>query len=157
MEIVGSEDRDLVAKASLRHRELQFLISVARNDVVRDVGDLHKGDPVKAGTYYSHMPARSARSWTGQRVTVTGGRGFLGTPLVRMLEAAGANVATFSSHQYNLTKQTDVARMYADLKPEIVIHLAARVGGIGPNRDNPGTFFYANATLDITLIEQLPK
>ncbi len=103
------------------------------------------------------MPAHSGGWWSGKRVTVTGGRGFLGTPLVRMLEATGANVATFSSHEYNLTKQADVARMYADLKPEIVIHLAARVGGIGANRDNPGSFFYENAIMGIELMEQARK
>jgi GDP-L-fucose synthase len=92
--------------------------------------------------------------WSGKRVTVTGGRGFLGTPLVRMIKEAGANVATFSSRDYNLTRQTDIARMYADLKPEIVIHLAARVGGIGANRENPGSFFYENAIMGIELMEQ---
>jgi GDP-L-fucose synthase len=92
--------------------------------------------------------------WTGKRVTVTGGRGFLGRPLVRMLEKAGANVAAFSSRDYNLTKQADVARMYQDQSPEMVIHLAARVGGIGANRDNPGSFFYENAIMGIELMEQ---
>src|SRR5579859_5824120 len=92
--------------------------------------------------------------WSGKRVTVTGGRGFLGTPLVRMIEGAGANVATFSSRDYNLTRQADVARMYDDLRPEIVIHLAARVGGIGANRENPGSFFYENAIMGIELMEQ---
>jgi GDP-L-fucose synthase len=92
--------------------------------------------------------------WKGKRVTVTGGRGFLGRPLVAMLTDAGANVATFSSADYDLTQQADVARVYADLKPEIVIHLAARVGGIGANRDNPGKFFYDNAIMGIELMEQ---
>ncbi len=90
----------------------------------------------------------------GKRITVTGGRGFLGTPLVRMLAEAGANVATFSSRDYNLTLQADVTRMYHDLRPEMVIHLAARVGGIGANQDNPGTFFYENAIMGIELMEQ---
>ena len=71
-----------------------------------------------------------------------------------MLEGAGAEVATFSSRDYNLTRQADVARMYADLRPEIVIHLAARVGGIGANRENPGSFFYDNAIMGIELMEQ---
>jgi GDP-L-fucose synthase len=92
--------------------------------------------------------------WKGKRVTVTGGRGFLGRPLVRMLTEAGADVSTFSSKDYNLTRQADVARMYGDLRPEIVLHLAARVGGIGANRDNPGTFFYDNAIMGIELMEQ---
>jgi len=88
---------------------------------------------------------------------VTGGRGFLGRSLVPMLTEAGAEVATFSSHDYDLTRQADVARMYSRLKPEIVIHLAARVGGIGANRDNPGSFFYANAMMGIELMEQARK
>src|SRR5690348_15646821 len=92
--------------------------------------------------------------WRGKRVTVTGGRGFLGAPLVAMLTRAGAAVSTFSSRDYDLTQQVDVARMYADLKPEIVIHLAARVGGIGANRENPGSFFYDNAIMGIELMEQ---
>jgi GDP-L-fucose synthase len=71
-----------------------------------------------------------------------------------MIEAAGAHVTTFSSRDYNLTKQADVTRMYEDQQPEIVIHLAARVGGIGANRDNPGSFFYENAIMGIELMEQ---
>jgi len=100
------------------------------------------------------MGSGPADFWKGKRVTVTGGRGFLGRPLVRMIEAAGADVTTFSSRDYNLTKQADVTRMYEDQRPEIVIHLAARVGGIGANRDNPGSFFYENAIMGIELMEQ---
>jgi GDP-L-fucose synthase len=92
--------------------------------------------------------------WTGKRVTVTGGRGFLGRPVVRLLEEQGAEVATFSSREYNLTRQAEVARMYEDQRPEVVIHLAAKVGGIGANRDNPGSFFYENAIMGIELMEQ---
>jgi GDP-L-fucose synthase len=92
--------------------------------------------------------------WEAQRITVTGGRGFLGRPLVGMLQKAGADVSTFSSQEYNLTRQADVDRMLRDLRPQIVIHLAARVGGIGANRDNPGTFFYENAAMGIELMEQ---
>ena len=95
--------------------------------------------------------------WNGKHVTVTGGRGFLGRSLVPLLIEDGAEVATFSSSDYDLTRQADVARMYKILKPEIVIHLAARVGGIGANRDNPGSFFYANAMMGIELIEQARK
>jgi GDP-L-fucose synthase len=71
-----------------------------------------------------------------------------------MIEEAGAKVATFSSKDYNLTRQSEVARMYKDQRPEIVVHLAARVGGIGANRDNPGSFFYENAIMGIELMEQ---
>lgn len=92
--------------------------------------------------------------WTDKRVTVTGGRGFLGTPFVRMIQEAGARVETFSSRDYNLTRQDEVARMFHDLRPDVVIHLAARVGGIGANRDNPGSFFYENAAMGIEVMEQ---
>lgn len=92
--------------------------------------------------------------WNGKRVTVTGGRGFLGQAVVRMLNEAGADVATFSSKEYDLTRQEDVGRMYRELRPEMLVHLAARVGGIGANRDNPGRFFYDNAIMGIELMEQ---
>src|SRR5487761_187678 len=92
--------------------------------------------------------------WAGKRVTVTGGHGFLGRQVVRLLEAARAQVSAFSSAEYDLTKQADVKRMYQDQRPEIVIHLAARVGGIGANRDNPGSFFYENAIMGIEIMEQ---
>jgi GDP-L-fucose synthase len=92
--------------------------------------------------------------WTGKRVTVTGGHGFLGRQVVRLLEPLAAKVITFSSSDYNLTRQVDVARMYKDQRPDIVIHLAARVGGIGANRENPGSFFYDNAMMGIELMEQ---
>jgi GDP-L-fucose synthase len=98
-------------------------------------------------------PARNV-FWSGKRVTVTGGHGFLGRQVVRLIEGLGASVKTFSSAEYNLTKQADVTRMYVDQRPEIVIHLAARVGGIGANRDNPGSFFYENAIMGIELMEQ---
>lgn len=101
----------------------------------------------------AHLAA-SPEFWKGKRVTVTGGRGFLGTHVVKVLEDAGANVSTFSSSDYNLTRQADVGRMYKDLRPAIVIHLAAKVGGIGANRDNPGSFFYENAVMGIEIMEQ---
>src|SRR5258706_7962962 len=94
------------------------------------------------------------RFWTGKRVTVTGGHGFLGRRVVSLIESLGAKVTTFGSSEYNLTKQADIARMYADQGPEIVIHLAAKVGGIGANLDNPGSFFYENAIMGIEIVEQ---
>ena len=92
--------------------------------------------------------------WTGKRVTVTGGRGFLGRQVVRLVQPLADEVMAFSSAEYNLTRQADIARMYEDQRPDIVIHLAARVGGIGANLDNPGSFFYENAIMGIELMEQ---
>jgi GDP-L-fucose synthase len=74
--------------------------------------------------------------------------------VVSLIESLGAKVTTFGSSEYNLTKQADITRMYEDQRPEIVIHLAAKVGGIGANRDNPGSFFYENAIMGIELMEQ---
>ena len=102
----------------------------------------------------SHGEPKENPFWAGKTVTITGGRGFLGRQVVRLVESLGAKVSTFSSSEYNLTKQADVTRMYEQLRPEIVIHLAARVGGIGANRDNPGSFFYENAMMGIEVMEQ---
>jgi GDP-L-fucose synthase len=71
-----------------------------------------------------------------------------------MLQTAEADVFTFSSSEYNLTRQADIARLLKEHSPEVLIHLAARVGGIGANRDNPGRFFYDNAIMGIELMEQ---
>ena len=88
-------------------------------------------------------------------MTVTGGHGLVGRRVVAMLrDHSPAEIFSFSSKQYDLTRQADVARMFADQRPDVVIHLAARVGGIGANRDNPGRFFYENAIMGIELMEQ---
>ena len=93
--------------------------------------------------------------WKGKRVVVSGGHGFLGSRVVAQLRAHGAgDVSTFGSRDYDLTRQTEVARMYRDLRPDVVVHLAARVGGIGANRANPGRFFYDNAIMGIEMMEQ---
>jgi GDP-L-fucose synthase len=93
--------------------------------------------------------------WATRRTVVTGGNGFVGRRVLHLLRESGATeVETFGSRDYDLTKQADVARMYNDLRPDVVIHLAARVGGIGANRANPGRFFYENAIMGIELIEQ---
>ena len=89
----------------------------------------------------------------GRTAVVTGGAGFLGSFLRPLLESDGATVVVPRRVDYDLTEQADVRRMYLDMKPDVVIHLAAEVGGIGANRDNPGRFFYANAAMGINLIE----
>ena len=89
----------------------------------------------------------------GARVTVTGGAGFLGAHVVRRLRERGADVFVPRSAQYDLRDRDAITRMLEDARPEIVVHLAAVVGGIGANRANPGRFFYDNAIMGIQLME----
>ena len=88
------------------------------------------------------------------RILVTGGAGFLGSFVVEKLRARGyADVVVTRRKDYDLTNEAAVAKLYADLKPAVVMHLAAEVGGIGANRENPGRFFYANMAMGLHLIE----
>ena len=92
--------------------------------------------------------------WATKRVCVTGGAGFLGSFVVEELNARGAtDIFIPRSADYDLTREAGVEKLFADARPDVLIHLAAVVGGIGANRENPGWFFYANAMMGIQLIE----
>ena len=88
-----------------------------------------------------------------KRIVVTGGSGFLGRHVVEALEARGSTVLVPRKAQFDLTREADVERMYAELRPQIVVHLAAVVGGIGANRASPGRFFYDNVMLGALTME----
>ncbi|MBA2462846.1 MAG: GDP-L-fucose synthase [Actinobacteria bacterium] len=87
------------------------------------------------------------------KVLVTGGGGFLGSRLAERLEADGHDVVAARRRDYDLTREDDAARLFADARPELVFHLAAEVGGIGANRANPGRYWYANLMMGAHVLE----
>ena len=90
----------------------------------------------------------------GKRVAVTGGAGFLGQAVCERLRALGAaEVLVPRRAQYDLTTEEATERLYRDLRPQVVMHLAAEVGGIGANMANPGRYFFANMAMALHLIE----
>jgi GDP-L-fucose synthase len=92
--------------------------------------------------------------WSDKRVLVTGGNGFLGSFVVEKLRGRGCDrIFVPRTEKYNLVEMEAVERVYRDAKPDIVIHLAARVGGIGANRANPGKFFYDNLMMGVQMME----
>jgi GDP-L-fucose synthase len=91
---------------------------------------------------------------TSKRVVVTGGTGFLGSHLLDYLKGMGCRDVFAPLHsEFDLTQASAVEAMFQKLRPEVLIHLAGVVGGIGANRANPGKFFYENAIMGIQLIE----
>lgn len=92
--------------------------------------------------------------WEGKRVTVTGGAGFLGSFIVEKLEARGAEVFVPRRKQHDLTEASGAARMYVDGRPQIVIHAAGRVGGIGIIKEQPGQFFHDNMAMGLHVMEE---
>ena len=95
-----------------------------------------------------------ASFWSDKRVVVTGGAGFLGSFVVEQLRTKGCRqIIVPRSRDYDLVEMEAVRRLYADTTPDVLIHLAARVGGIGANQANPGRFFYENLMMGSQLIE----
>ena len=106
---------------------------------------------------------RPTEFWAGQNVLVTGGRGFVGSRLVTQLELAGARVHAPTHADFDLVHETSIEAMY-DAHPglDLVVHLAARVGGIGANRAHPGSFLYDNLVMGVQLlhhayVREIPK
>jgi GDP-L-fucose synthase len=94
-------------------------------------------------------------SLVGKKIVVTGGNGFLGSFVLERLRAQGASeIFVPRSREYNLCERVEVERLYTEQGPEILIHLAATVGGIGANRDNPGRFFYENMAMGLHVIDE---
>jgi len=93
-------------------------------------------------------------TWTEQRVLVTGGTGFFGSFVVDELRRRGAAVLAPSHADYDLVDRAACKRVLADTRPSIVFHLAAKVGGIGANRDNPGGMLFDNAMMGLQLLEE---
>ena len=94
-----------------------------------------------------------AENFAGRKIVVTGGAGFLGSHVVDRLDALGADVFVPRRESYDLTTEEAVKRLYAEAEPDLVIHLAARVGGIGANRRNPGAYWYDNLMMGALMLE----
>jgi GDP-L-fucose synthase len=92
--------------------------------------------------------------WRGERVLVTGGGGFLGKYVVRGLKELSADVTVADTDRYDLRHLDDIRRALSDSNPSVVIHLAARVGGIGANREHPAEFFYDNLMMSVPLLHE---
>jgi GDP-L-fucose synthase len=91
---------------------------------------------------------------SGKRVVLTGGAGFVGRRVDAEFRACGADVVVARKTDYDLVQREACRRLLADARPDIVVHLAARVGGIGANREHPGLFFFDNLMMGVQLVEE---
>src|SRR4051812_48273135 len=109
--------------------------------------------PLRPRLAFSLVPSATpdAGFWTGKQVVVTGGAGFLGKPTVRMLEDLGADVRVTRSAEHDLRERA--ATLEALEGAQVVIHLAANVGGIGYNRRNPGPLAHDNTAMGLNIFE----
>lgn len=93
--------------------------------------------------------------WETRKVLVTGGTGFLGSFVTARLKAVGCpEVVTFRSREYDLRSPLEIERLLAQTRPDVIIHLAARVGGIGANQEHPAEFFYDNLMMGVQLLHR---
>lgn len=88
-----------------------------------------------------------------KRIVITGGKGFLGSHVTKRFEEAGHTVLIPRQEEYDLRRRDVAKKMYKDMRPDVVVHLAAQVGGIGANQKLPGEFFYSNIVMGVELIE----
>lgn len=101
------------------------------------------------------MSIESNGFWSNRRVCVTGGAGFLGSFVVEGLKQRGAkDIFVPLFEDYNLVQRDDILRMLDDARPDLIIHLAANVGGIGANREHPAEFFYDNLMMGVQLMHE---
>lgn len=92
--------------------------------------------------------------WEKRRVVVTGGTGFLGRAVVQGIHKRGGEALALGQKDYDLVNPEQVRHMYRDLKPHVVLHLAAKVGGIGANKEHPASFFYDNLLMGVHIIHE---
>ena len=92
------------------------------------------------------------------KILITGGAGFLGSFVIERLRSLGyKNLVSLRKKDFDLTHEAEVGRLYETHNPDVILHLAAEVGGIGANRDNPGRFFFANMAMGMHLVEGARK